>query len=73
MKDDRLHLPVRLALLYYFVRRLNLDVDDETPDRPANERHVVLANPDEVREAQKRAMHQPKVPENTKPLERARA
>lgn len=73
MKDDQLHLPVRLALLYYFVRRLNLDVDDEAPDRPANERHVVLDNAEEVRQALNRAQHSPRVPENTKPLDRARA
>lgn len=73
MKNDRLHMPVRLALLYYVVRRLNLDVDNEAPETPAKERHVVLANADEVREALKRAQNPPLVPENTRSFERARA
>ena len=25
VKEDRLHVPIRLALIYYFVRRLSLD------------------------------------------------
>ena len=47
MKNDRLHVPMRLALLYYFLRRMNLDFEEEK--RPAQEQHVVLANGEEVR------------------------
>lgn len=53
MKSERLNIPVRLALLYYFLRRLNLDFEEEK--RPAREQHVVLANPDDVRTALNRA------------------
>lgn len=53
MTHDRVTVPVRLALLYYFLRRLNLDSPE--PKRPAREQHIVLANPEEVHEAQQRA------------------
>ncbi len=54
MKGERLDVKVRLALLYYLLRRLDLD-DFEEAKRLAREQHVVLANPDEVRRALKRA------------------
>lgn len=73
MKDDRLHMPVRLALLYYVVRRLNLNVDGEGEERPATEQHVVLDNLADVKSALKRANNSPTVPEGTRPLERARS
>jgi len=53
MKGDRLNVPVRLALVYYFLKRLNLDFEEEK--RLAREQHVVLANPDDVRAALNRA------------------
>lgn len=53
MKGDRLDVRVRLALLYYLLKRLNLDFEEEK--RPAREQHVILANRDEVRQALKRA------------------
>ena len=49
MKDQALSLQIRLALLYYFLKRLNLDFNER--ERSAREQHVVLANPDEVRSA----------------------
>ncbi len=54
MRGERLDVKVRLALLYYLLRRLDLH-DFEDAKRPAREQHVVLANPDEVRRALKRA------------------
>lgn len=54
MKAGRLDIEVRLALLYYLLRRLNLD-DFKAEHRPAREQHVVIANTDEVRPALKRA------------------
>ncbi len=72
MKNDRLHMPVRLALLYYVDRRLNLNVAGQGEERPANEQHVVLDNLDDVRNALKRANKPPTVPEGTRPLERVR-
>lgn len=54
MKDERLDVKVRLALLYYLLRRLDLH-DFEQAKRPAREQHVVLANPDDVRQALRRA------------------
>lgn len=54
MKAGRLDAKVRLALLYYLLRRLGL-ADFEGEKRPAREQHVVLAHPDEVRDALSRA------------------
>lgn len=53
MAGGRLDVKVRLALLYYLLKRLNLDFEEEK--RPAREQHVVLAEPDEVRRMLKRA------------------
>lgn len=49
MKDMELSLEIRLALLYYFLKRLNLDFKER--NRPAREQHVVLANTEQVRHA----------------------
>ena len=49
MKGEKLSVPVRAALLYYFLKRLNLDFHEET--RSPQEQHVVLANPDVIRQA----------------------
>lgn len=54
MKDSRLHVEVRLALLYYFLRRLNLE-DYEAEKRNPREQHVVLANKAETKKACERA------------------
>jgi len=54
MKGEETHVKVRLALLYYLLRRLDLH-DFEGEKRPAREQHVVLANRDEVRRALERA------------------
>ena len=56
MEGESLTVPVRLALLYYFLKRLNLDGDAER--RAPKEQHVVLANRTEVRAALKRAQEQ---------------
>jgi len=53
MKGGQLNMQVRLALLYYLLKRLNLDFEEEA--RAAREQHVVLANRDEVRDALARA------------------
>ena len=57
MKGERLDMRVRLALLYYVLKRLNLDFEEEK--RLAREQHVVLANSDEVRQALSRALSDP--------------
>jgi hypothetical protein len=56
MDGDSIAIPVRLALLYYFMKRLSLEGDPER--RPAREQHVVVANKAEVRSALKRAGEQ---------------
>jgi len=55
MKKNELHVEVRLALLYYFLRRYGLDFKEA--ERDPREQHVVLANPDEVRTALDRAQY----------------
>ena len=55
MEKEKLAVPMRLALLYYFVRRLDLDPYDEMPNKSEKERHVVLDNKDEVKAALERA------------------
>lgn len=57
MDGDSVSVRVRLALLYYFLRRLGLDFKEE--ERSAREQHLVLANADEVRAALQRAQSQP--------------
>jgi hypothetical protein len=54
MKGERLDVKVRLALLYYLLRRLDLDDFEETK-RSAREQHVILANKEEVHHALRRA------------------
>lgn len=53
MRKNKLSFEIRLALLYYFLRRLNLDFEEEK--RNPREQHVVLANPAGVRKALQRA------------------
>ncbi|MFC1491804.1 WYL domain-containing protein, partial [Nitrospinota bacterium] len=55
MRKNLLKVEIRLALLYYFLKRLNLDFFEEK--RPAREQHIVLANRDEVRKALDRAQY----------------
>lgn len=54
MRDGRIVIPVRCALLYYFEKRLRLDVDPKK-DRPA-EKPVVVENWKEFIEARDAAM-----------------
>lgn len=56
MEGESLKIPMRLALLYYFLKRLNLEGDAER--RAPKEQHVVLGNKAEVRAALKRAQEQ---------------
>jgi predicted DNA-binding transcriptional regulator YafY len=66
MKGERLDVRVRLALLYYVLKRLNLDFEEEK--RPAREQHVVLANRDEVSKALKRAQLDERAVKSASPL-----
>jgi hypothetical protein len=54
MQHDQAVVQVRAALLYYFEKRLRLDIDS-TKDRPA-EKPVIVANWDEFVEARDEAM-----------------
>ncbi|MCP3447342.1 WYL domain-containing protein [Bradyrhizobium sp. CCGUVB14] len=56
MEAESVSVKVRLALLYYFLKRLNLDGDAER--RPPKEQHIVLGNKAEVRAALKRSEEQ---------------
>lgn len=53
MKSGTVKIDVRLALLYYLLRRLGVDFKEHKRD--PREQHIVLANPQEVREACDRA------------------
>lgn len=56
MTGESIKVSVRLALLYYFLKRLNLDGDAER--RATREQHIVLGNKADVRAALKRAQEQ---------------
>lgn len=56
MEAESVTVKVRLALLYYFLKRLNLEGDAER--RAPREQHIVLGNKAEVRAALKRAEEQ---------------
>jgi predicted DNA-binding transcriptional regulator YafY len=56
MNGESIRISVRLALLYYFLKRLNLEGDAEK--RPSKEQHVVVANKPDVVAALKRAQEQ---------------
>ena len=56
MDGESIKISVRLALLYYFLKRLNLEGDAER--RAPKEQHVVIANKADVRAALKRAQDQ---------------
>jgi predicted DNA-binding transcriptional regulator YafY len=60
MNKAQVRVEVRLALLYYFLKRLNLD-DFEAEKRKPREQHVVLANKEETKKALERAQKQIKV------------
>jgi predicted DNA-binding transcriptional regulator YafY len=66
MKDDRLEVRVRLALLHYLLKQLHLDFQEE--QRPAHEQHIVLDNRDEVRRALQRAQDGSSSVESDSPL-----
>lgn len=57
MQDMRLNVKVRLALLYYFLRRLRLEDCDGDSNSPG-EQHVVIANKAETRKAKARAQYE---------------
>lgn len=56
MIKGALHVEVKLAMLYYFLRRLGLDFDEHK--REPKEQHIVLADPEPVRAALARAQYQ---------------
>jgi len=56
MDNESVRVRVRLALLYYFLKRLNLEGDAEK--KASKEQHVVLGNKTEVRAALKRSEEQ---------------
>lgn len=56
MEGESINVRVRLALLYYFLKRLNLEGDAEK--RAPREQHVVLGNKNDVRAALKRSEEQ---------------
>jgi predicted DNA-binding transcriptional regulator YafY len=57
MREGKVTVPVRYALLYYFNKRMRLDVGPHL-DQP-HERPIVVANPKEFAEALKRATAKP--------------
>ena len=57
MRNGRVTVPVRYALLYYFNKRMRLDVGPHL-DQP-HERPVVVANTDEFDKAMQRATARP--------------
>ncbi|MFP4097892.1 MAG: WYL domain-containing protein [Alphaproteobacteria bacterium] len=54
MKDGKLELEIRLALLYYYLRRLGLQDCDGTKGNP-REQHVVISNKAETKKALEKA------------------
>lgn len=68
MSDGKVTVPVRYALLYYFNKRLRLDVGAHLDD--PQERPVIVANPTEYGEALAKATAQPETrnhPANHRP------
>jgi hypothetical protein len=55
MKKGMLHVRVKLAMLYYFLKRLRLDFEEHKQD--PQQQHVVLADPDSVRASLARAQY----------------
>lgn len=55
MVDKQLNMNIRLALLYYYLRRLGLHQDCNGEELPPREQHIVVANKVETREALKMA------------------
>lgn len=56
MNNSQVRVEVRLALLYYFLKRLNLD-DFEAEKRNPCEQHVVIANKAETKKALEKAQY----------------
>jgi len=55
MENGKLNVELRLGLLYYFLKRLNLDFEEES--RNSREQHVVLAEPALVKQWLDRAQY----------------
>lgn len=55
MQRKQIQLRVRLAMLYYLLKRLGLDFKEH--ERDAREQHIVLADPDAVRSALEKAQY----------------
>lgn len=55
MENGQLKTKLRLGLLYYFLRRLGLDFEEQ--EKNPHEQHVVMANPEEVKQWLDRAQY----------------
>ena len=55
MQDKQIQLCVRLAMLYYLLRRLGLDFKEH--ERDAREQHIILADPETVFSALEKAQY----------------
>lgn len=53
MKDGEFEVPMRLAMLFYFLKHQRLDYNER--ERSPQQQHIVMADPDSVREAEARA------------------
>lgn len=56
MTDMRLDMNIRLALLYYYLRRLGLHQNCDGEESPPREQHIVIANKTETKKALEKAM-----------------
>ena len=53
MKDGEFEVPMRLAMLFYFMKHQRLDYKEH--ERSPQQQHIVMADPDSVRQAEVRA------------------
>lgn len=56
MKNGLLHVEVKLAMLFYFLKRMGLDFKEDEKD--PQQQHIVMADPDSVRAESARAKQQ---------------
>jgi hypothetical protein len=59
MKDGEFEVPMRLAMLFYFMKHQRLDYKEH--ERSQQQQHIVMADPDSVRQAEARAKLPPVV------------
>ena len=60
MTDMQLDMNIRLALLYYYLRRLGLHQDCDGEELPSREQHIVVANKAATRKALEKAQQNQK-------------